>query len=300
MMEDNYIAPQLAAEEKRFKYSLIWVEHRDLLRKIGFSIWGGIAGLMILFSLWVMVDTFLIGYESERALLVNMGLNQSTRHNAVLASAPTAVKLSSQADIFSLGDDRYDFFATIENDNENYWLEFDYYFSYGSSVTDAVHGFIYPSESKPLVDLAWESTTRPSSAKVVLENIEWHMIDPHEIADFAVWREDLLDFEIAETEFDSSIGYDTAVGRSTFTVTNNSAYAYWEPLFYVLLYRGESMAGVTTTVVQQFTPGDEQTIMQNWYGTLPSVTRVEVIPEVALLDDSVYMPLTGELQEGLQ
>ena len=198
MMEDNYIAPELAAEEKRFKYSLIWVEHRDLLRKIGLTIWGGVAGLMILYSLWVMVDTFLISYETERALLVNTGLNQSTRHNAVLASAPGALKLSSSSDIFAIDDDRYDFYTTVENENEDYWAEFDYYFSYGSSVTETKHGFVYPVEEKPLVYLAWESDSRPSSAQVILENIQWHMIDGHTIPDFVTYREDMIDFDITD------------------------------------------------------------------------------------------------------
>ncbi len=299
-MEDNYIAPELAAEEKRFKYSLIWVEHRDLLRKIGLTIWGGVAGLMILYSLWVMVDTFLISYETERALLVNTGLNQSTRHNAVLASAPGALKLSSSSDIFAIDDDRYDFYTTVENENEDYWAEFDYYFSYGSSVTETKHGFVYPVEEKPLVYLAWESDSRPSSAQVILENIQWHMIDGHTIPDFVTYREDMIDFDITDADFESSIGYDTTIGRSTFTVENDSAFAYWEPLFYVILHRGESVAGVTTTVAPQFAPGDKDTIEQNWYGTLPAITDVEIIPEVELLDDSVFMPLTGELQEGLR
>jgi hypothetical protein len=301
-MEDNYVAPELAAEEKRYKYSLWWVGNRSRLAKLGLIFWAGINVLLILFALWVMVDTYLIDYQDERALLVMMGLNQDERHDNTVATTPESLKVDTSAEIFSLGDSRYDFYSELENSNENYWVEFDYYFTYGSSQTEVRKGYAYPSESKPLVELAWNSDNRPTSAKTVVENLQWHFLDPHTIPDFVEFEEERMSFSIYDTDFDPSLDTETGdtITQSVFTVRNSTAYSYWEPVFYTILYRSSSVVGITKTTLNKFEAGETRTVEQNWYGTIPSVTEIEVVPEIAILDLSVYMPLTGETQEDLR
>ena len=292
MNGNEYIAPELAAEERRYKYSLWWVSNQSLLAKIGLIVLACADAILILFALWMVVDTYLISYEAERAQIITMDLNQPTRHQTNLSTAPDPVTLSSSASVFSIGDQRYDFYATISNENDDYWLEFDYYFKYGSKQTDPQTGFVYPNESKPVVDLAWVSTTTPSNAKVVIENLNWNYINHHDIPDFDAWRDDLMNFQITEAGFEQ-LDLDS-VGRSSFMLNNETAYSYWEPKFYVVIYRGSQVAGVTTTVANQLEAGEERLLEQNWYGSTAAITKVEVVPEVALLDADVYMPLTSE------
>lgn len=290
----NYETPELESQEKRYKLSLFWVEKRALFSKILLGFWAAIDVVLIIFALVVMVDAFLISYEDERALGLGFGLNQANLHELTFANAATPVRLSN-TEVFVLGDGRYDFYATIANENENHWLEFDYYFEYGSVQTEPVHGFVYPLETKPLIEFAHEADARPSSARVVIENMDWHFISPHLISDFQEWKDDRIGFTISNAEYTASIDeLDTTVGRSTFTVRNSTAYGYWEPAFYILLYRGASPVAITRTTIDQFEPGSERVIETNWFGTLSAVNSVEVIPEIDLLDIDVYMPLTGE------
>ncbi|MFH1315335.1 MAG: hypothetical protein ABIH67_02950 [Candidatus Uhrbacteria bacterium] len=292
MNGNEYIAPELAAEEKRYKYSLWWVSNRSTLSKIGLIVLACADTVLILYGLWVVIDTYLISYETERAQIVTMNLNQSIRHQVNLQTTPEPVTLSSSVNVFGIGEQRYDFYATISNENDDYWLEFDYHFTYGGKQTDPQSGFIYPSESKPIVDLAWVSTSAPANAKVVIENLNWHYINHHDYPDFAVWRDDRMNFEVTQAGFEN-LELDN-VGRSSFLVNNETAYSYWEPKFYVILYRGSQVAGITSTVANQLEAGEERLLEQNWYGSLSAVTKVEVIPELALLDPDVYMPLTSE------
>ncbi len=296
----NYEAPELAAGEKRYKWSLWWVEKRALLAKIGLGIWAVVDAILIIFALWTMVDTFLISYENERSMAAGFAANQEQRHIVTMSNAPEPVKLSSDVSVFSLGDGRYDFYATIENPNEKHWLEFDYYFVYGNTLTETKHGFVFPIESKPLVDLAVSAEIRPTNAKVVIDNLDWHFVSPHLIPDFSDWREDRLDFRVTDAEYIPSLEIDKSVGRSTFTITNRTAFGYWEPLFYVLLYRGASVVGVTSTTIDQFFAGTSRTVEQNWFGALSAVSDIEVIPEIDLFDSSVYMPLKGESEIDLR
>ncbi len=91
-----------------------------------------------------------------------------------------------------------------------------------------------------------------------------------------------------ELEIDSE-----EIGRVSFTVRNTTAYSYWEPSFTILLMRGGSVAGVTRTTLTRLKSGDERSVAVNWFGSLPAVTKVEVIPEVNLFDPDVYMPLSA-------
>ncbi|MFH1433628.1 MAG: hypothetical protein ABIG32_01920 [Candidatus Uhrbacteria bacterium] len=290
----DYQAPELETQEKRYKLSLLWVENRALLGKILLGIWAAVDVILIIFALVVMVDAFLISYEVERALGLGFGLNQANLHELTLANAAGPVRLSN-TEVFVLGDGRYDFYATIANENENHWLEFDYHFEYGNVVTESKRGFVYPLETKPVVEFAYEADSRPSGAKVVIENENWNFISPHLIADFQQWKDDRIGFTISNASYTASIDeLEKSVGRSTFTVRNSTAYGYWEPAFYILLYRGASPVAITRTTIDQFEPGAERVVETNWFGTLSAVNTVEVIPEIDLLDISVYMPLTGE------
>ena len=158
-----------------------------------------------------------------------------------------------------------------------------------------------PLESKPIVELAYDSFSRPSSADIIIENLEWNFVDPHTVPDYEAWRDERLNFPITNAEFTPELdSFDSSVGRSTFTVYNNGAFAFWEPAFYVVLYRGSNAVAVTKTSIEQFEPGDSETVEQNWFGAIPSITKIEVIPEIDLFDVLVYMPLTGETQEDLR
>lgn len=285
----DYETPEYEQTEKRYKLSVWWVNNRALLKKIGLIIWAAIDAVLILFALWVIVDTYLISYESERALSFGFGINQETRRQVNEYSAPEPVIVSSDVSVFSTGDGRYDFYGTIENTNDDYWMEFTYHFAYSGGQTDAQVGYVYPLEQKPVIELAYESESRPTSATLVIEDYDWNFIDPHEIADFDAWRAERIDFDVTDSEYTTALDLEDVVGRSTFTILNDSAYSYWEPEFYVLLYRGGSVVAVTKTAIPEFMAGETRTIDQNWFGSISSVTKVEAVPEIQLFDSSVYM-----------
>lgn len=301
MDSDQYQAPELATGEKRYRLSLFWVNNRQLIKNILLGIWAVVDALLIIFALWVMIDTFLISYQNERALLASMGINQVTRYQNIHGTLPETLEAETEASVFVLGDGRYDFYSTITNDNLDYWVQFDYYFTFGTEQTDRQSGFILPDETKPLVELAHTSVSRPTNAELVIENLDWNYVDPHTIADYESWRDQRMNFVVTDAVYTPELeNFDNTVGRSTFTIKNNGAFAFWEPEFYVVLYRGSSAVAVTKTLIAEFEPGQSRTIEQNWFGSIPSITKLEVIPEIDLFDASVYMPLVGETEEDLR
>jgi hypothetical protein len=289
----------LQQEEKEFrsfyKRSMWWVEHRDQLKKIGIGILIAFDAVLILFALWVYVDVFLLtSGKIERATAEMVVYNQADLRAFSVEHAADDL-ITKEVDVFPLGDNRYDLYTTLANPNDDWYATFRYAFVIGSTETDEQTGFILPSEEKPIVYLAYEAESRPTNARLALREIQWKRVDPHVISDYERWRNDRLGFEITNPAFSTELQIDAKeIGRATFEVKNATAFSYWEPAFYVLLMRGSAVAGVTRTTIDRFESGDAREVSVSWFGTLPAVSRVEIVPEINLFDPDVYMPLSGE------
>src|SRR3989338_6293964 len=109
-MEDHNL---LLQEEKDFKrtyqFSLWWVQHRAFLRRLGYGLFAFCDGVLLLFVIWTMVDSFAIRSIDESRATAQMvaygqaDLNAYTRAQSAVPFAQEEVR------VFSLGNGRYDF-----------------------------------------------------------------------------------------------------------------------------------------------------------------------------------------------
>lgn len=289
----------LKEEEKGFKTfykrSLWWVEHRALLRRIVIIVLAAFDAALLLFSAWTFLDTFVVSVDREdRAVAEVAVVGQMDLRNFSTAQSADAMSVS-EMQVLTTGDKRYDFYTTLANANRDWYAEFQYAFVIGDTETDEFSGFILPGEEKPLAYFAWEADSRPTGVRLDIRDLAWHRVDPHAIADYDTWEADRLGWNITAPLFSRELAIDKEeIGRISFTVSNTTAFSYWEPVFYVLLLRGNSVAGVTSTTIDRFESGDTRSMVINWFGTIPAVTKIEVIPAVNLFDPDAYMPLEGE------
>ena len=283
-------------EFKRFyKLSLWWVEHRALLKRLGYGTFIAVDTVLLSFVIWTMLDSFAISYDAEQRAVAEMVVfSQSDLHAYTVANAAVDLE-TTEARVFSIGDGRYDMYAEVTNENTDWWAEFSYYFITDEGDTEVNEGFILPSESKPVVELAMDADLPISDAELVLASISWHRIDHHSIKDYPTWSSDRLNIEIDGAAFTKETGFEDEVyGRTAFTISNDTAYSYYDAKFFILLYRGSSVAGVNRTTLSELNSGDEIDVGVNWFGTLPSVSKVEVVPEINIFDIDTYKPLDGE------
>ena len=139
------------------------------------------------------------------------------------------------------------------------------------------------------------SAATPRTPALELTEIEWHRVDHHVVGDYTIWSADRLDLDVRDVAFTSDLAVDSqTIGRVSFVVTNNTAYSYYDPAFFILLKRGPSVVGVNRTTLSSLDSGETREVAVNWFGTLPSVGSVEVVPEINLFDLDVYKPLAGE------
>ena len=295
MNEGGLLLEEEKEEQRFYRLSLWWVEHRALLKRIGLIAFAALDVLMLIFAFWNLLSAFAIRYGAEESAVLRMvALGQADLHAYTSANAAKDIEQNSVR-IFSIGDQRYDLYATIVNPNTDWWAEFSYAFSYNDTQTETRTSFVLPSQEKPVTELAVSSGVPISDAVFVISNIEWHRIDHHVIADYPTWSDDRLNIEVRDPSFVTEKRLDGEVyGRTIFTIENHAAFSYYDVGLYVVLKRGSSVVGVNRTTLSTLGTGEEKEVTVNWFGTLPSVSQVEVIPELNIFDLEVYKPLVGE------
>lgn len=292
----SYETPEVKETEKFYKRSLWWIAHRDDLKKIGLGLWIALDAFLVTFAVWMVVDTFLIQYEAERGLLRSLLVeNPNTLYATSQAEAATPLVEGGAPAVIAAGEGTYDFVGSLTNPNDDWWAEVVYQFTYGADAsTDQSVALVYPRETTPVLSLG-AMIARPSNAKLRVLHVRWHRVDPHAISDFVVWKRERLDMKVSDAAFIplSSEGREP-LGRVSFTVANQSAFGYWSAPFAVLLKRGSAVVGAGATTLEVFETGETRRVDLTWFGAVPGIDAIDVVPLVNIFDASNYLPPRSE------
>ena len=286
-------------EDKEFsrfyKFSFWYVTNRERLKQIGLGLFVAFDAILLLFVLWVFLDSFVISYDRERLAVAEIvAYGQGDLHAYTQANAAISLD-SSSVTVFSLGNGQYDLYAELENPNQDWWAEFTYRFvGTGEEEPTIATGFILPAETKPIVNLGLEAVTRPNSAKLEIMEVDWHHVDRHVVGNYEEWFLDRFQIEVENENWSVDRELEDPIGKISFSARNGSAYSYYDPVFYVLLKRGNRVLGVTRTELASLDSFDSEDIEISWFDDIPSVGSVEVIPEINIFDIDVYKALEGE------
>lgn len=291
---DNILLKEEAQDSKQIGRTLWWVEHREKLGNLGIILLVIFDACLVLFVAWSLVDAFLISSGSEqRAVIESVSMNQEDLRAYTESNAALPMNVAPVS-VFPSVNNKYDFYTQLENQNADWWAEFDYQFVFDGGATIVKKGFILPESKKSVAELAFVSTTGASNIQFQFQNVSWHRIDHHVISDYTKWSEDRLGLEIKEPTISQDVSVNSqGLFRTTFTVKNNTAFNFYNPTFYLLLKRGESVTGVNKTDLQMLAAGETQNVVVNWFGTIASASQVEVVPDLNLFDPSLYKPLSG-------
>jgi len=293
----------LKEEEKEFKrfyqVSSFWVERKDLLKKIGLGIFIVVDAILVLFVLWTFIDTYLISYSKERlnvSELVVYGINDLHKYSQ--SQIADQLKIGSSG-VISLGEGRYDMYGSIENPNSKWSANVTYQFVSSEGATDSVTVTVLPLEKKSVALFGLEYTSPPRSVSIEVLSVEWKRVDVHTYGFYKDYAAERLDFEISDISFGSRIEIGTEeaqnIGRVSFTVTNHSAFSYYDPAFFIKLLRGNTIVGVNRTTLSAIDSGETIKVDVNWFGQVPDASKVEVVPDINILDPAIFKPLEAKV-----
>ncbi|MFA5076693.1 MAG: hypothetical protein WC480_04760 [Patescibacteria group bacterium] len=274
--------------EKELKISLWLVTNKILLLKLlkvflvilNIVIWG--------YVVYNLVDFYLISWTKDEALRRELTISYIDYNGLRQLNRPRDLVISS-VDSFDLGNDRYDFMARVTNPNPN-WdvVSIKYVFNFAGREEDKdKETFILPGDEKYLVDLGVYSQRAPANLSLKIEEVRWQRV--HQYQEL---KDQVLNFTIFDVRFvppKELPGGRVPVAQTQFSVKNRSAYNFWEVGYYIILWRGPKIVGVNYVLINEdFSSQTVKNLEVNWYQRLSSVDKVEVIPEINVLDPDAY------------
>jgi hypothetical protein len=285
----NALSQDILDVEREYRQKITVVTARPRLVEAAFLAWGAVIATCAVFFLasvgWYGVNGLFEDNAYKNALLQNSDVS----HARLQAAAPEYILVGNVEVVATGSGTNYDLYVEVENPNTRHAAEFTYSFTYDGGETKEREGFLNPGETAYIV-AARGSGSRPKSPAFNISEISWVYISPHDIANVAAWYAEHSAFTVADVVFARDITYTEAtVSRTTFTVTNHTAYSYWEPSFIVRVLRGSSLLGIATITSAQFTAGEERTIDMRWFGDLPQTATVTVSPHIPYFNEDAYM-----------
>ncbi len=256
------------------------------------------AGLILLnvllwgYSAWGLLDAFVISYPREKLITRDTALNVQ-----LLAGLETDRPQSmdvSDAEVFQTTDGRIDMVSEVTNNNAQWWAEFNYRFTVGGEEEAPLRtGYVLPGETQIITELGYKPQTKGSrQASVDIENVRWHRVDPQVVASgYESYKKDRVNLVIDNVKYDGNVKLgNKTVGQTSFTISNQGAFGFWNVDLIVRLMRGGRPGAVTKLTLTNLSPGEKRDMQIVWVDNPPSVQQTEVIPQINVLDQASYLP----------
>lgn len=292
-MPNDFLSPELQTIEREHRRDVRIVEARPLLMRVGFATLVVVDIIMAIFFVVVIIGYIISGSFSDLRSMASLATNADEMQ--AIASQSRAKDMSvGSVKVLQGTDTSYDFYTLVKNTNSDWYATFTYVFSSGGTTSRIEDGFVMPGEEKYLMSFGNTAESRPSSVTVTIGELVWHHINRHEAPDVQAWLNEHRNFTVADATYSSDIGLaNDKIGRTTFTLTNTTPYAYWTPQFTVILERAGAIVGVSKATVSEFSAGDVRSVEVRWYGELAASGTVTVVPDINYFDEDVYMPPQG-------
>lgn len=274
--------------DKELKYSYWFVTNKVFLQRMLIVLILVFNMVLILFITYRLVDNYILSWDTNKIAL------QSLTNSSKALSGIQSQSIDKASDMQILGtqvftDDKghYDIITLIKNPNKRYAGYFEYRYVTIGGESEWKKGFILPLEEKYLHKLNFESEVRVLDANLEIRDFEWQQVLQYEKI-----AEQRLNFEIEELEFipsfQSELTGNIPVSKVSFILNNKSSFNYRQVGLLVLLYRGAQVVGVNYVKLDDVLANSEYDVETAWYYSIGSVISVDVLPEVNILDSSVF------------
>lgn len=292
---ENYTGPE-GITTKQLEIGLWYVEHKRQLRLalIGFLIL--IGAVSWVYTVYGFAYYLARGMSQDEILAKQLVEASSIGHDYVLQVSAKELAVGP-VEIIKSASEKYDLYVQLKNDNQRWWAEFDYYFTASGRRTKKASGYILPMEVRYLMSLAQDFTGQPADAKLIMENIKWRRIDQHQIPAWSSYYKSHLDISSSDIKFTpadlSLLSEKLNLNQLSFNAVNNTAYNYWEVGFTILLYGGGNLLNINHYGLSDFMSGQKRQVELSWPGVIGRVDKVEIIPEINIMKDNIYIKYEG-------
>lgn len=254
-----------------------------------------VAVFSLLYSGYNYIHYFLYGRDADKALTQSLTENQINTQAYRDANSPQELQVGNLSTFAVQG--KYDFLIPLENLNAKHFSNFSYCLQ-NNSGENIVCGdsFIMPSSEKSLIILGKSLKNSPSNLKFVITNLSWQRLNNHEISDWSSYAALHLNVDISDVKYVAPEGNNKTPFHSlTFVIKNNSPYHFSSIPLDIILKNNTGITGVNSFKVDNLWSSESRSVSLSWPAGGERVNKVEIIPDVNLLDSNIYLPYRGEV-----
>ena len=240
------------------------------------------------YSAWHYTNYMLYGRHQHKEMMdqYNVSLIDSQALREVMS--PHNLLFSFTEAYFVNG--KYDFITKINNPNPRHYAKFNYCFEAFNTELACGESFILPNEEKYVISLGHEISENISNPNFVIKDISWQRITAHVIEDWDRFINERFRFETEIYEFNKT---ENNFFNLRFSVTNNSTYGYYSLPLQIILYQNDREVAVNYYLVNDFKGAEKVNINLSWPAAFINANRVEIIPDLDVLDTENYLPFRG-------
>jgi len=286
----NNIYNNLSDQELKAGYW--YVRHRVLLRQIGIMVLFVMAGGLLLYGVFGLLNFYVVKAPEHQVL--EKELAAPKMNYAILAELNRAKGLQVlETKVFKVEQGVYDLYSRVVNPNSQWVVTgMEYYYLMGDQKSEVQTDFILPGQTKNLFLLNHETTEYPGQADIIIENITWKKIN-----DYQAWSNKVLNFSYENIEVDS--GSQKESTQVSFDLINRSPYNFWEPSFDLFFMRNDQVVGVSQVVLDEFLSGEKRSEKMVVFRSFPRGVDLMIMPDINILNPDVFKGFdqgSGELK----
>ena len=281
----------------KLKFGLWFVAHRRHFRMLLIIFLIVISAIFWTYSIYGFAYYLSRGMEEDNKLLRELAQINAVSKDFIERLKPKDLR-TFPVKMIKLPGGKFDFAVKIKNVNNRHWGEIEYYFLAGDEEVGKASGFIFPGEEKYLLALGQELKLRPMNAQFKIKKLNWYRINAREIPDWVEFSDNRLkDIIVSDVKFlpsyKSGLSEKISLNHLEFNVFNHTAYNYWSIDFNILLFRGSNIISVNRYKLKEVLSDQDRQVGISWPGPLGLIDKVEVIPEVNIMADDIYIKYEG-------
>jgi hypothetical protein len=279
---------------KKLKIGLWFVEKRAFFKKIVIILLIIISGISWTYSLYGFAYYFIKGLKNDRQMISEIVSNNIISHDFLADKSPD--RLFFGAVNVLKNNNSHDLYIEIKNNDFNFMAEFDYCFFENNGEIECSESFIYPNQGKYIISLN-KDLDNINSVNFTINNIRWLRINKHKIPNWDDFLFERTNITISDVDFSpaslSGLSERLDLNVLRFNVKNKTPFNFWELDYNIILYSGNNAVAINRYKHREFMSEQSKEINISWPGNFGKISRVEIIPEIDIMDEDNYIQYDG-------
>jgi len=227
------------------------------------------------------------GQEAYRTMVASLSQDFADYRLLRPLIAAKPLQLSAPLVLSSSGS-LVDLAVLVVNPNQKFAVpSLSYRFLDGGNAVGSGSSFLLPGESKYLFSFGIRQPA--GTVRFELFGVHWQRIKPDQFARLKADRLQVVVSNVRHLRGDELGTLSQLLGGQTsFNVTNQSIYGYWDVGLHVLLFNGEQLVAASFTRARRLNPQQRQTVSISWPQLLPLYTKIEIVPEINLFTQGSF------------